>query len=433
MVLYITLAGKNNRQKTNRRNIDMDISRKILIKDLMRETEEYLLGKGYRKSTLGVYKATWNRFAAFSASEYYDRKKAEAFLLQYFGIDVRRIDQKLDMRMRHALRHMNSLEEFAQSGSVCRRKIRSLAIPPNEKFNLFFIGYLNHQKQCGYSGYWVKNTEAALKIFLLAVQSVGITGPTEIDADTIRMFDDILSSNQDICANTRRERCRKVGAYLNWLYQQKITEKDFSLLLPNIRRTPPALPIVWSEGDIERILDTIDTANPVGKRNYAIFLLLARTGLRISDVVSLQFDNIHWSKNCIQIIQQKTGNMLSIPLSKEIGMAIVSYLKYGRPVSGSPYVFLGHNAPFEPLHYHNNFYVEMKRYMRRAGIVTPQQGHTGVHSIRHSFATNLLKKGASVENISQILGHSDINVTETYLRVDIEQLRLCALELEDVQ
>ena len=75
----------------------------------------------------------------------------------------------------------------------------------------------------------------------------------------------------------------------------------------------------------------------------------------------------------------------------------------------------------------------MKRYMRRAGIVMPPQGHTGVHSIRHSFATNLLKKGTSVENISQILGHSDINVTETYLRVDIEQLRLCALELEDVK
>lgn len=411
----------------------MDISRKILIKELMSKTEQYLLSRGYCKSTLGVYKATWNRFVAFSDTEYYDRKIAETFLQQYFGIDVGIIGQKLDMRMRHALRHMNSLEEFFRCGSVCRRKIPCLPIPPCEKFDLFFQEYLNYQKQCGHSEDWINNAVTALKIFMIAVQKVGITDPTNIDVDTVLMFSNIISANQDICPNTRRERCKKVGTYLNWLYQRKVTEKDFSLLLPNIRRTPPAIPVVWSEEDIERMLETIDTANPVGKRNYAIFLLLARTGLRISDVVNLQFDNIHWNKNCIQINQQKTGNMLSIPLSKEIGMAIVTYLKHGRPVSDSPYVFLGHNAPFEPLHYHNNFHAEMKRYMRRAGIVMPPQGHTGVHSIRHSFATNLLKKGTSVENISQILGHSDINVTETYLRVDIEQLRLCALELEDVK
>lgn len=411
----------------------MDISRKILIKELMRETEEFLIDKGYRKSTMGVYKATWNRFAAYSDSEYYDRKIAERFLMQYFGIDVMKIDQKLDQRMRHALRHMNSLEEFARSRSVCRRKIRSLTIPPNEKFDLFFLEYLNHQRQCGYSEYWIKTTGAALKTFLTAVQSTGILKPAEIDMDTIQKFDNIISSNKDICSNTRRDGCRKVGGYLHWLYERKITEKDFSLLLPNIRRIPPAIPIVWSESDIEKMLAAIDTANPVGKRNNAIFLLLARTGLRISDVVNLQFENIHWNRNCIQLIQQKTGNMLSIPLSQEIGMAIVSYLKYGRPVSDSAYVFLSHNAPFEPLHYHNNFHVEMRNYMRRAGIPVPQQGHSGVHSIRHSFATNLLKKGTSVESISQILGHSDINITETYLRVDIEQLRLCALEMEEVQ
>ena len=68
--------------------------------------------------------------------------------------------------------------------------------------------------------------------------------------------------------------------------------------------------------------------------------------------------------------------------------------------------------------------------MRRAGITVPKEGHAGVHTLRHSFATNLLKDEASLQDISQILGHSDINVTETYLRVDVEQLRLCALNLE---
>jgi len=411
----------------------MNTSKKILIKDLMRDTEQYLLKRGYNKSTLGVYKATWNRFLAFSDSQYYEREIAKSFLIRYFGINIDKIGQKLDMRMRHALRHMNSLEEFAQNGSVSKRKIRSFHQTPLDKFSLFFSNYLKYQEQCGRSQDWLKNCEVSLRILLIAIQTSGTETPEKIDEQTIEKFISIITNEKMCSANTRRARCSKIGGYLHWLYQQKITEKDFSHLLPNIRRTPPAIPTIWSETDIEKIIAAIDTANPVGKRNYAIFLLLARTGLRISDIVNLQFDNICWNKNCIQLSQQKTGNMLSIPLSKELGMAIVSYLKYGRPESNSSYVFLSHYAPFEPLHNHNNFHVEMKNYMRRAGITIPPQGHTGVHSIRHSFATTLLKKGTSIENISQILGHSSINVTETYLRVDIEQLRHCALGLEDIK
>mgnify|MGYP001630559026 CR=1 FL=1 len=173
----------------------------------------------------------------------------------------------------------------------------------------------------------------------------------------------------------------------------------------------------------------IDTASPIGKRNYAIFLLLARTGLRISDVVLLHFENIDWRKNCIRITQYKTGKPLSIPLSAEIGEAIIAYLKYGRPSSEESAIFLSHNAPFQPLNHHNNFNSEIRKYMRLAGIDFTAKRHSGVHTLRSSFATNMLKQGASLDNISQILGHSDINVATSYLRVDPEHLRLCALGL----
>lgn len=82
------------------------------IKELMEKTEQWLLGQGYKKSTLGVYKATWNRFLSYSASPAYSRETAEQFLLQYFGVDVHAINQALDKRMCHARRHMNALDEF---------------------------------------------------------------------------------------------------------------------------------------------------------------------------------------------------------------------------------------------------------------------------------------------------------------------------------
>lgn len=402
----------------------------VPIKELMSKTELWLLEKGYKKSTLGVYKATWNRFLSYSQSELYDRDTAEKFLLQYFGVDVHSINQKLDMRMRHARRHMNILDEFLCKGSVCRRKVRGLSLIGDDKYEMFFSDYLNYCRQQNYSESWLSNTTVALKIFLLAVHTSNTSDIKNINFETIDSFSATLTDAEGICANVRRARCHQVAAYLKWLYIHKHTDKDFSVQLPNFKRTAPQIPEVWSSEEIERLLSVIDTANPVGRRNYAIFLILVRTGLRISDVLRLRFSNIDWKSNCITLFQQKTGNALSLPISKEIGLAIISYLQDGRPVSTSEYIFLSQTAPFQPLAEHNNFNSEMRKYMRRAGIALPEKKHAGVHAIRHSFATNMLKQGASVQDISQILGHSNINVTETYLRVDIEQMRLCSLNLE---
>lgn len=138
--------------------------------------------------------------------------------------------------------------------------------------------------------------------------------------------------------------------------------------------------------------------------------------------------NLIYVKNFVDT-QYKTGKPLSIPLSAEIGEAIIAYLKYGRPSSEESAIFLSHNAPFQPLNHHNNFNSEIRKYMRLAGIDFTAKRHSGVHTLRSSFATNMLKQGASLDNISQILGHSDINVATSYLRVDPEHLRLCALGL----
>ena len=402
----------------------------IPIIELMEKTEQWLLDHGYKKSTLGVYKATWNKFRAYSASPFYNRNTAEKFLLRYYGVDVNAIDQNLDMRMRHARRHMNALDEFLRTGQICRRKVRGIATIDDDGFELFFADFLDFCKKQNYSKPWLDNTVSGLKIFLLAIRATNTSAPESIDMDTINCFSEAMRSADGICMNVRQTRCRQVGLYLHWLYLHKVTSQDFSLLLPHFKRSPAKLPQTWTAEEIEQILAAIDTENPVGKRNYAMFLLMARTGLRISDVVSLKFSNIDWKNNNISLVQQKTGNNLGLPLSKELGMAIISYLKNGRPQSSSDFIFIRHTAPYDSLDCHNNFNSELRKYMRRAGVTVPAERHAGVHTFRHSFATNMLKEETPLQDISQILGHSDINVTETYLRVDIERLRLCSLNLE---
>ncbi len=402
----------------------------ISIIELMEKTEQWLLAHGYKKSTLGVYKATWNKLRSYSKSPLYDRETAEQFLLHYFGVDLNATNQKLDMRMRHARCHINALDEFLHTGKVPIRKVWRRAGRDDDKYDLFFGEFLNYCREQNYSRSWIDNTVSGLKIFLQAAHTSNTTAPENINMETINCFSDAVRNADDISMNVRSIRCHQVGIYLHWLFQHNTTNKDYSLLLPNIKRTPAKIPQTWTAEEIERILKAIDTESPVGKRNYAMFLLMARTGLRVSDVVELKFSNIDWKSNSISLTQQKTGNSIGLPLSRELGMAIISYLQDGRPCSSSDHIFVRHTAPFNALASHNNFNPELRRYMRRAGITIPTEKHVGAHTLRHSFATNMLKEGTSLTVISQILGHSSIDVTETYLRVDIEQLRQCSLSLE---
>ena len=408
----------------------MDQENRTPIKELMRRAERCLADKGYSKGTLGAYKATWNRFVYYSLSEYYDRATAGLFLKEQFGVDMNFACQKLDGRMRHALRHMNALDEYEKTGDISRRRMRRYIKHDDWGLDLHFADYLEFCQQQKYSDSWISNVRAALRLFWTAIRTSGTASVEEIGEAAIQSFTSAVCENKAWCPNVRRMRTKQVAEYLQWLHHRGYLQQDFSYLLPNIKRTPPALPQVWTEDEIQSILSVIDTANPVGKRNYAIFLLLARTGLRISDVVGLKFSHIDWKMNCISVVQNKTGQALSVPLSQEVGMAIISYLQHGRPYSNADVIFLSHNAPFQPLNAHNNFHPEMRKYMRRAGIPYNDKRHNGVHTMRASFATNMLKKGASLQNISQILGHSDLHVTGTYLRVDIDQLRICSLGLE---
>ena len=157
----------------------------VRITELAKETEQYLLQKGCKKSTLGVYKATWHKFMAFSSSDVYSRTAAEDFLKLYFGVDVHSAIQKLDSRMRHALRHMNALEDYLNTGAVPRKRMRGHYLTVPGLYETFFGDYLRFCAQQYYSDSWFSTTRSALRLFLLAVNRHGIRNTTEINQGTI--------------------------------------------------------------------------------------------------------------------------------------------------------------------------------------------------------------------------------------------------------
>lgn len=150
-------------------------------------------------------------------------------------------------------------------------------------------------------------------------------------------------------------------------------------------------------------------------------------GLRSCDIKALEFDFINWTEKILSFTQQKTKKFLTLPLPDDVGWSIIDYLKNGRPVSDSRYVFIQHKPPYGQYTDLRNVLVKQ---MRSAGIETPANKRIGMHCFRHGLATAMLENGVPLPVISQTLGHADIFSTEVYLRINISQLQRCALEVE---
>lgn len=216
--------------------------------------------------------------------------------------------------------------------------------------------------------------------------------------------------------------------YLRFLYENEYLTKDYTHLTPNSNyKKQSKLPSIYTEDEISKMLGAVDRGNPKGKRDYAMLLLSSYLGLRASDVCQLQFSEIDWDTDTISLVQKKTLQRIELPLLPIIGNAIIDYLKYGRPKNDSNYVFLQQVPDYRCLA-QSTFHNIVTEYFVRAGISINDRKH-GPHALRHSLAGRLLGAHTPMPTISEVLGHTNIESTNNYLRVDLIKLRQCALTI----
>ena len=207
---------------------------------------------------------------------------------------------------------------------------------------------------------------------------------------------------------------------------------DIAGCLPKVRILRDAfIPSVWKDGDVRKLLNSIDRKNPIGKRDYAIILIVARLGLRVSDIRSLKMADLNWDRKLLSIVMQKTRQPLGLPLLEDVGWAIIDYLKNGRPQTASKNIFIRHIAPYNGFSDGNSFDKMLAVYMNKAGIVMRGQKH-GLHSLRSTLASLMLENGTPLPVISEALGHQNINTTSIYLKIDMKGLRCCTIDPEEV-
>ena len=192
-------------------------------------------------------------------------------------------------------------------------------------------------------------------------------------------------------------------------------------------------PHLWTAEEIRRVLAAIDRASAVGKRDYAMILATARLGLRICDLRQLELGDLDWRAKQISIVQHKTGRPLSLPLLDDVGWAIIDYVRGGRPATDCPKVFVKHRHPFDTFGGASSVASRLSRHAARAGIEIPPGQVGGMHSLRGALAVAMIGNGTSISVVSAVLGHASTDTTQAhYLRFDVERLRCCALDVEDV-
>ena len=167
----------------------------------------------------------------------------------------------------------------------------------------------------------------------------------------------------------------------------------------------------------------VDRRTAVGRRDYAILLLLARLGLRSSEVVLLELDDIDW-KNGSLSVRGKGGRRLQLPMPADVGEAIATYLRHGRRPTGSRRVFLRAKAPLHGFCGPSAIGSIIRHALLRADVDAPT---AGAHQFRHGLATDMLRRGASLNEIGDLLGHRSPETTKIYTKVDLDALRTLAL------
>jgi site-specific recombinase XerD len=191
-----------------------------------------------------------------------------------------------------------------------------------------------------------------------------------------------------------------------------------------------SLPRYLHQDEVERVIASCDASAPVGRRDRAIMLLLARLGLRAGDIFQLRLSDIDWKEASIHVCG-KGGRHTRLPLTHEMGCALVEYLEYGRPRTDADAVFVSCRAPFGAFSSHCAVSVIVDRALRRAGVTRPSRG--AAHLLRHSVASSMLRHGASLQDIALLLRHRSIETTQIYAKVDVLALRQIAQPWPEVQ
>ena len=325
---------------------------------------------------------------------------------------------------RDFIRSVNVLNEMQAFGKVSKRTVYPITRELRGSIGEAIESLLCRLKELRRSQTTIQEHLLYLHRFYQHLGNSSVNLLEDIDQSHILSFISTPTNNNINVVSSLR-------VFFRYAYEERLVKTDFSYVLANFKWVKrEKLPSFYSAEEVRGIESSVNRSSQVGKRNYALLLLATRLGLRASDIAWLSFSNLDWEKSLIKLKQCKTGKEIELPLLREVGEAIINYLKFGRPRSAFPRVFLTARAPYRPMT-RASVSSAVGQIIDASGTFIGQRKH-GPHSMRHSLASRLLEHSVSLPVISESLGHKKTETTMAYLRIDINALRKCALDVPGV-
>ncbi len=411
---------------------------KATIHELSTSVLSELQRLGYASATITIYRRTYQRLIRYAEAkqiQHYSIEVGENWLKESFGIDPGLVVENkgaYNKKWYYLIRPCQCLTEWQLHGCIALKrqgKLASRAIPL--QFKNGYDSYVSFCRDAEYSERGIYSRLNRIKRMLLFFDQQGVLSFDDI---TGRRISDFLATQIELDSRTVATLISSCRVFFRHLYRMGLTQNDLTEKLPAVKANRQfKLPKVWRKEDILTVLNSIDRGNPVGKRDYAILMLITRYGLRSADVKTMKLSNLRWNENVIEIVQKKTRNSLRLPLLRDVGWAIIDYLQHGRPPSDYPEVFLTCTIPIRPFGMHSCALNQiLAKQIRHAGVRIPHDVPKGMHSLRHTLASVMLANNVELPLISSTLGHITSKATGIYLHTDIARLRECVLDPEEV-
>ena len=325
---------------------------------------------------------------------------------------------------------MKTMNNELQKNTMRGGRVKKSAIIYNNN-NIYynvFTDYKSSLEKTQLSKENIYNLTQHMKYLLLYLEKENIENIENTTKDNILKYLKSINYNNLITLKNTYFLLRKC---LTFLYENKYINTDFSIYIPSIHVVNNStIPTAWDIDTMNKLLSNVDACTYTSKRTCLALVLAMTYGLRISDIKKMKFSDLDWDNRKIKVIQKKTKKEIILPMTKLFISTLIDYIENERPKSEYDTIIVGRHG--EMLSNSNHFHRQMQLIFKKSNIDYKNK-KVGIHSMRHSLASELLKENIPLPIISSILGHSSTSVTTMYLKIDKTRLVKCCLSLKEVK
>ena len=390
------------------------------IDNLIVKCSEKMKESGYSQGCISTHVVRWKLhlkpFLVQNGTSFYELDWGRKFLAEKLPL----LSPASKRRFKRSVR---ILDAFVTTSEIPKQSkpVPPLSFPGNiGALALGFIAYKFSQR-CMMTT--IDNYKRLLSYFIASLNMKGKDEIAQISESDVLEFLGVKEASQ-----SRHSTMRQFYEFIDKFHPEV---PSFSYLFEFIHRPMrEKIPSTYTKEEVRKIEMSVNRNGDIGKRTYAMLLLASRLGLRISDIIGMRFANIDWDKSLILLKQAKTGNPIQLPLLRDVGEAIISYLKV-RPECELEEIFVTHTSPVSKMSRTGAGYF-ISTTIQKSGVDNAGRKH-GPHSMRFSLASRMLEQGVGIPIISESLGHSGQDVTMNYLRIDVQEISSCMLEVPPIK